>query len=109
MDDEERPLGGGRFTGGIVRVGDTVRRPLSGDHALQQGLLLHLERKGFLATPRFLGMDRLGREILSFLPGDVPDELGHFSDAQLVEASALLRRFHDATANSPLFCRTRPR
>jgi aminoglycoside phosphotransferase (APT) family kinase protein len=39
---------------------------------------------------------------LSFLPGQVPDELGHFSRVQLVAAARLLRSFHDATAGSPL-------
>ena len=36
---------------------------------------------------------------MEFLPGEVPRDLGHFSDAQLAAAAALLRRFHDATAS----------
>ena len=102
MSDTEVPLAGGRVTPGVVRVGDTVRRPVSGDRSLVHRVLRHLEAHGFEGTPRFLGMDEKKREILSFLPGAVPDDLGHFSDAQLGVAAALLRRFHDATADLDL-------
>ncbi|GAA3109195.1 hypothetical protein GCM10010520_62170 [Rhizobium viscosum] len=40
--------------------------------------------------------------MLSFIPGYVPDDLGHFDDAQLAAAVRLLRRFHDATSDFPL-------
>lgn len=52
--------------------------------------------------PRFLGIDEAGREILSFLPGTVPVDLGAYDDTQIRAAAALLRRFHDATATLPL-------
>lgn len=100
-DDAEIPLTGGRVTTGVVRIGETVRRPISGDPTLRHQLLAHLERWEFAGTPRFLGTDDRGREILSFLPGEVPSDLGHFSDAQLSAAAALLRRFHDATVDFP--------
>lgn len=98
MSKAEIPLVGGRVTAGMVRLGATVRRPISNDRSLQHSLLAHLESIGFDGSPRLLGVDERGREILSFLPGDVPRDLGHFSDAQLAGAAALLRRFHDATA-----------
>lgn len=47
-------------------------------------------------------MDAKGREILSFLPGDVPTELGNVSDVQLAAAARLLRLFHDAVADCEL-------
>ena len=96
----ETPLIGGRVTAGVVRVGDTVRRPASIDRPLQRDVLSHLEREGFDGTPRFLGIDEHGRDTLSYLPGQVPDDLAHFSDAQLAAAAILLRRFHDATSNA---------
>ncbi len=100
MDDQaETPLTGGRVTAGVVRIGDTVRRPVNGDRSLQHDLLLHLERRGFDGAPRYLGIDGDGREILSFLPGDVPDDLGHYADDQIAAAGRLLRAFHDATAD----------
>jgi hypothetical protein len=98
----EIPLQGGRTTTGVVRIGDTVRRPVGANSTFVHRLLRHLETQGFSAAPRFLGIDALGREILSFLPGDVPDELGDFSLAQIARAAHLLRSFHDATARSGL-------
>ena len=37
--------------------------------------------------------------MLSFIPGDVPDDLGPYDDAQIAAAARLLRAFHDATAD----------
>jgi aminoglycoside phosphotransferase (APT) family kinase protein len=68
---------------------------------MSQALLRHLQSVGFEAMPRFLGLDPEGREILSFLPGEVPSDLGHYDDQTLHAAAALLRRFHDATADFP--------
>ena len=62
---------------------------------------------GFGGAPRFLGLDERGREILSFLPGSVPADLGDYDDAQLRMAAALLRQFHDATTTMPLVRRSR--
>jgi hypothetical protein len=62
-------------------------------------LLLELERTGFEGAPRFLGVDEKGREILSYVDGDVPltpygPEVR--SEAALVSVAGLLRRFHEA-------------
>lgn len=102
MKRAETPLKGGRVTAGVVRVGDTVRRPITADRTHVHHLLVHLEKTGFEGAPRFLGVDDQNREILSFLPGTVPTDLGHFSDAHLASAAALIRHFHDATADFPL-------
>lgn len=95
-------LTGGRTTQGVVRIGDTVRRPFSGTASFGHDCLLHLERVGFRQAPRFLGIDEAGREVMSFIVGTVPDDLGRYTDAQIRMAAALLRRFHDATASMPL-------
>ena len=87
--EREIPLTGGRTTTGVVRVGNTIRRPIDGRGPLAHNLLHHLERRGFNGAPRFLGIDDAGREILSFIPGFVPPELGYFTDTQLVAAARL--------------------
>jgi Ser/Thr protein kinase RdoA (MazF antagonist) len=89
------------MTAGIVRIGDTVRRPAKSDRTLSQALLHQLEERSFPATPRFLGIDDEQREILSYLPGEVPTDLGHYDEAVLAAAAGLLRRFHDATTDFP--------
>jgi hypothetical protein len=99
----EIPLRGGRITPGVVRVGDTVRRPTNANSAFVHQLLLHLERAGFEASPRFQGIDREGRETLSYLEGTVPDNLcPDYSDEVLTAAARMLRRYHDAVAGSEL-------
>ena len=62
-------LSGGRLTPGIVRVGNTVRRPAKGNAAFVHDLLLFLEDQDFPFAPRFFGRDEQGRDILSYLEG----------------------------------------
>jgi hypothetical protein len=81
----------------VWRAGDTIRRSRGPWSDTTAALLHHLERKGFAAAPRHLGVDELGRDILSVVPGTpVPALRG---DDQLVEVATLLRAFHDATAD----------
>jgi Glycine transporter len=67
----EQALAGGRQTQGIVRVGQTVRRALHQRSDYVHALLRHLEAVGFDGAPRLLGIDARGREVLSYLPGEV--------------------------------------
>ena len=84
-------------------MGDTVRRPAKANAPLVRTLLAELARRGFDAAPRYLGRDEQGREIFSYLAGDVPDELdAGLSDETLIAAARLIRRYHDATAGSAL-------
>ncbi len=101
MQELEVVLAGGRITAGVVRVGDTVRRPLRAGSPAVHDLLRYLDGVGFDGAPKFLGIDERGREILSYLPGEVPPDLGAYDDAALVAAARLLRRFHDATMEFP--------
>ena len=94
-----QPLPGGRSTDGVVRIGDTVRRPIIRDATFGHDCLLHLENVGFQHVPRFHGVDDEGREVVSYIPGFVPENLGTYGDEQLAAAANLLRRFHDATAD----------
>jgi len=94
---EETPLAGGRMTKGVVRVGDTVRRPATGNSAFVRGLLAHLAATGFAEAPTPLGTDEQGRDIFSYIPGEVPDDLAFHDDETLGAAARLIRRYHDAT------------
>jgi Ser/Thr protein kinase RdoA (MazF antagonist) len=99
----ETPLTGGRVTKGVVRIGETVRRPFKPSSPFVRQLLVKLEETGFEAAPRYLGSDHAGRESFSFLPGDVPAELdASFDDETLATAARLIRRYHDATAGTEL-------
>jgi hypothetical protein len=103
MDDAyERPLTGGWVTSGVVRLGNTVRRPRGPNAEFVEQLLQHLELVGFDAAPRHLGLDEQGRDILTYITGDVPSDCRAlvWADDELAAIARLLRRFHDATAGS---------
>jgi hypothetical protein len=98
-DQIEVPLIGDGVTQGIVRIGDTVRRPVRPFTTTIQAYLSHLHQAGFSAAPRPLGTDEQGREVLSFVPGDVPREPlppQTAGEDVLVALSTLMRRLHDA-------------
>ena len=98
--EKEVPLAGGR-TPGVVRVGDTVRRPLKPDSEYIHRLLAHFETSGFDAVPRLLGVDSCGREILTFIEGFAPPHNGFRLTEEAVAAGArLVRRVHDLTVGT---------
>lgn len=101
-DIQEIALQGGRLTRGVVRVGDTVRRPAKASSPFVAELLEHLEARGCSWAPRYLGQDRSGRDMLSYLTGSVPEKWQSFADDQLRAAASILRALHDATSGSKL-------
>jgi aminoglycoside phosphotransferase (APT) family kinase protein len=98
---EGEPLTGGSETQGIVRIGDTVRRPLRPFSLTVQAYLAHLRDAGFAGAPLPLGVDEQGREVLSFVPGEVPrwplppEAAG---EDVLVALARLIRALHEASA-----------
>ena len=96
------PLTGGRYTKGVVRIGNTVRRPVSPKSPFTAGLLRLFEERGFDSVPRYLGQDDEGRDILTYLDGWVPARYGRWTDEQVAAVGRLLRAFHDATRGSRL-------
>jgi hypothetical protein len=100
-DEEEVALVGGWSTPGVVRVGDTVRRPVKPDAAYVHALLRHFEHGGFAGAPRFLGLDNQGRAILSYIEGFAPPHNGfRLSESALQAGGRLLRTVHDLTAST---------
>lgn len=85
------------MTAGVVRIGNTVRRPRQPNSDLTHRLLDHFASIAFNGAPRFIGTDESGRDILSYIEGDVPNELGWYDDDALIAAARLIRRFHDAS------------
>lgn len=101
--DLEVPLVGGMGSGGlVVRVGDTIRRPIVEQTDAVESFLRHLERVGFEGAPRVLGRDERGRSVLSWMPGDVavpPYPAWAASEDLLVSVADLQRRMHEASAS----------
>ncbi|MFC4121764.1 phosphotransferase [Nonomuraea zeae] len=97
----EIPLLGGDVTEGVVRVGDTVRRSVNPNSPLVHALLRHLEAAGFAGAPRFLGIDAAGREVLTFVHGEVagrPRPAWLADEGRLASVGRLVRAYHDAAA-----------
>jgi len=100
MSEHEVALTGGNINTGVVRVGDRVRRAMTPASPAVHRLLLHLAQKEYAGSPRFLGIDEQGREILSYMEGEsgILDSNWQLDEA-LVAAARLLRRYHDATVD----------
>jgi Ser/Thr protein kinase RdoA (MazF antagonist) len=95
----EVPLLGGDMTDGVVRVGRTVRRPVRPHTPAVHALLRHLEAVGFEGAPRVLGIDAQNREVLTYLPGEVPHRplpAYALSEATLTRLAGLQLRYHQA-------------
>lgn len=96
----EEPLLGGDVTEGVVRVGDTVRRPLNPQSAAIHAYLSHLELTGFKKAPRFLGLDARGREVLTYIEGDIGGRPLHYwagREDVLIAIARFQRRLHDCS------------
>lgn len=100
---DEAALDGGTANRGlVVRVADTVRRPQSPASPAVHALLRHLEAVGFEGAPRYLGQDDNGREVLSYIEGDVPllpTPSWALTEDALASVASLLRRYHEAVAS----------
>ena len=101
-DSEEVLLSGGNLTR-VVRVGETVRRISGPWTPFVHGLLEHIRARGFEFAPKPMGLDDMGREILSFIHGDTVDQhpwpTWVWSDELLVEAIRALRDYHAAVSD----------
>jgi Phosphotransferase enzyme family len=99
----EEVLAGG-FVTAVVRVGDTVRR--SAAPLFVRRLLTFLAERGWSGAPRWLGVDERGRDVLSYLAGDVPWRAEQQHDvrtrAALGQVATLVRELHDLTAGTEL-------
>jgi len=94
-------LEGGR-QGDILRDGNRVYRPAGAWTHTVHALLRYVRQQGFIQVPEPLGIDELGREVVSYLPGDVSDSTlrdNHRSTATLISAAKLLQHYHQATEN----------
>ena len=91
----------GDVTDGVVRVGGTIRRPHQPQSLAVAGYLDWLEDAGFEGSPRFLGRDDQGRDVLTFVPGQcagaLPEAWAQSADL-LASVGRLVRRLHTASA-----------
>ena len=93
----------------VVRIGDTVLRPVHRWTPAVHSLLRYLEAVGCSGVPRVLGFDKLGREVLSFIPGEVaqrpwPEVM--LEEEGLAEVVRFLARYHNSDLQLEEYRRT---
>jgi hypothetical protein len=98
----EETLPGGN-TDGAVRIGDVVHKKAAPWTPTVHALLRHLEQAGLDGVPRALGFDEQGRQMLTYLSGEmigdrVPWPAWVYADSTLVQVGQWIRRIHDVTA-----------
>jgi hypothetical protein len=97
---DEQALSGGNM-GGAVRVGSTVRKPSKPQSATIQRLLTHVRAQGVTWVSEPLGTDEQGRDVWSFIAGEVVHDrpVWLWSIDILTTVARRLREWHDATAS----------
>jgi len=100
-DDAGRRLPGAGTGRQIFLVGNTVRRPPSASSAAVRLLLDFLEAEGFGYSPRYLGTDADGRDVLSYIPG-VDGRSVAVTDDLLASAAEVLRAYHETVRGLPV-------
>ena len=98
----EETLPGGN-TNGAVRIDGVVHKQTAPWTPTVHALLRHLEQAGVDGVPRVIGFDEQGRQMLTYLPGEmigdrVPWPAWVYADTTLVQVGQWMRRIHDATA-----------
>jgi len=99
VTDREVPLLGGNVSLGLVRVGDTVRRPSGPWSPSVHHFLSHLNNVGYEGAPKSFGFDEQGRHVVEYVQGDVsmPFQAPDLNSA-MQRVGKLLRDLHDASA-----------
>jgi phosphotransferase family enzyme len=82
----------------IIRIGNAIHRPTHWWTPAVHELLRYLESSGFPYSPRVLGFDDVGREVLTFIDGaSGADGWAKItSDEGLIKFARLLRAYHEA-------------
>lgn len=101
MSEREELLGSGVTT--VIKIGNTVHRTSGKWTESVHALLNHIRTHGFSAAPVVLGFDKEGREILSYIEGEVYHDPILYSENALISAAKLLRAYHDATLDFVTF------
>lgn len=92
----------GQNAQGVVKIGNTVHRPLNSNSEYIHQLLQLLEQKQYPYSPRYLGIDENGREILTFIKGDIARGDIQWTNEQLIHITKMIKQFHDATEGCKL-------
>lgn len=95
--DHEETLEGGNASGGVVKVGATVRKAWLPSTPRVIEFLRTLHDSG-IDVPGPHGRDDQGRLVLDFVPGTMAIDLAPLPETVVRKVGALIRAIHDASA-----------
>ena len=90
MPEQEEKLTGGNTADSVVRLGMTVRKPVTKATPTVHGFLDHLRLAGFDGCPQAFGVDQGGRQVLGFIPGTVVHKAGRNMPVDLHRVGMLI-------------------
>lgn len=93
---DEQPLEGGNATAGVVRVGDTVRKPWGPTTPAVHELMRRVAAAG-VDVPAVHGRDEQDRQILEFVPGTPALDAPPLALDELARVGRMIRSLHDAS------------
>lgn len=98
---DEQPLTGGNASTGVVRVGDTVRKPWLDTTPFMVTWLAQLRDAG-LDVPCVHGRDERGRVVLEYVPGVLALHQAPLPPDTVHRVGAEVRALHDVSATLPV-------
>ena len=99
MSEQEEQLTGGNTAESVVRLGSTVRKPVTPSTPAVHSLLAYLKAVGCEASPAPLGIDEQGRQVLEFVHGQVWNSVGPHTQIDFRRIGTIIRTLHDTAAS----------
>jgi hypothetical protein len=97
MNLSEERLTGGNVAAEVVRIGNTVRKPVTAATGTVEAFLKHLESGGFPGAPKTLGRDDQNRHVVEYIPGVIAHTQPPMPLDALRRVGWLIRDLHDAS------------
>ncbi len=101
QDDIEHELSGGNVAAKVIRLGKTVRKPITESTSSVEAFLQHLSQSGFLHSPHSFGRDDAGRYVLEFIEGETITHPELLTLADLQTVAGVIRDLHRAASSFP--------
>ncbi len=97
--EPEEQLAGGNTAESVVRLGSTVRKPVTPSTAAVHSFLQHIRAAGIEAVPAVFGLDQQGRQILEYVPGSLWHHSRSHSKAELRRVGGIIQALHQAAVS----------
>ena len=97
--EQEEKLTGGNTAESVVRLGATVRKPVTKSTPAVHSFLKHLRAAGYEGSPEAFGFDEQGRQILAFMPGPLWYGGPPRTQTDLRRVGILIKALHDAAVS----------